>query len=397
MITFDNFDFNSAKQELLASHASFIARPNLQDPNWYNGIYMKYQQPVLTRAHIPPSWRYDLNEAKNPFLQERLGVNGAFNAGAIYHEGKHYLMARVEGYDRKSFFALAVSDNGIDGFEFIDEPIFIPDDRQPCTNMYDMRLIRHEDGWIYGLFCVERKKESAEDADEYSGAVAQAGIARTKDLIHWERLPDLVTQSPQQRNVVLHPEFVAGKYLLYTRPQDGFMNAGSQGGIGYAFVDTMDGAVVDKEETLDTRAYHTIKEGKIGAGIPPLETSEGWIHIAHAVRPCAAGLRYVLYAFMTDRQDPTKIIASPGGYFMAPLGAERVGDVSNVLFINGATRDAQDNVFLYYASSDTRTHVAQTTIERLLDYVKNTPPDRLSSAACTQQRRELVQGNMGQL
>jgi 4-O-beta-D-mannosyl-D-glucose phosphorylase len=357
-----------------------------------NGCFFRYENPVVTPAHVPLAWRYDLNEATNPFLMERMGINATLNPGAIELDGKHLLVVRVEGYDRKSFFAVAESENGIDGFKFWDEPCVIPETEEPDTNVYDMRLTRHEDGHIYGLFCTERKDPNAPPGDE-SAALAQCGIVRTKDLKTWERLPDLKTNSAQQRNVVLHPDFVDGKYMLYTRPQDSFIEAGKGGGIGCAFADTMDGAVVDVEHILDPKIYHTIKESKNGQGPAPIKTEAGWLHIAHGVRNTAAGLRYVLYAFMTDLSDPLKITHRPGGFFLAPEGAERVGDVSNVVFSNGLIAKEDGSVLIYYASSDTRCHVLTTSVEQLIDWVVNTPEDPLTSAGVVQQRLQLIQKN----
>lgn len=358
-----------------------------------NGIFLKYKHPVVTAAHTPLFWRYDLNPATNPFMMERQGVNAAFNAGAIYRGGKYLLVVRVEGHDRKSFFAVAESPNGVDVFEFWDYPITMPETADPDTNVYDMRLTQHEDGWIYGLFCTERKSKDA-PASDTSAADAQCGIARTKDLINWERLPDLVTYSGQQRNVVLHPEFVEGRYGLYTRPQDGFISVGSGGGIGWGLCDTMENAVVSSEVIVDDKAYHTIKEVKNGQGPPPIKTAEGWLHLAHGVRNTAAGLRYVLYLFVTDLQDPSKIVYQPGGYFLAPEGEERIGDVSNVAFSNGWIVNEREEVFIYYGSSDTRMQVATSTIAQLLDYAKNTPKDDLRSAASVKTRNALIRKNL---
>ncbi|GAB4253035.1 MAG: 4-O-beta-D-mannosyl-D-glucose phosphorylase [Candidatus Methylacidiphilales bacterium] len=362
------------------------------DTSWTNGVYERYLHPVLTAGHVPLEWRYDLNPATNPFLLERMGINAVMNAGAIKWQGKYLVVARVEGWDRKSFFALAESPNGLDHFTFWDEPILLDETNDPDTNVYDMRLTAHEDGWIYGLFCTERKDPAAPPGD-LSSAVAQCGIVRTKDLKQWERLPDLKTRSAQQRNVVLHPEFVNGKYALYTRPQDGFIDAGKGGGIGWALCDTMERAETGEEIIIDARAYHTIKETKNGQGPAPIKTDKGWLHLAHGVRGCAAGLRYVLYLFVTDLNDPTRVIAAPGGYFLAPEGVERVGDVSNVTFSNGWIADDDGRVFIYYASSDTRLHVATSSIERLLDYAFNTPPDGLRSRVCVEQRLALIRKN----
>jgi 4-O-beta-D-mannosyl-D-glucose phosphorylase len=386
------FDFEKALRRKIDQHLELIERKNRRVKDG-NGIVERWEHPVLTAAHAPLFWRYDLDPERNPQLLERLGVNAAFNVGAIEWQGRICLVARVEGIDRKSFFAVAESETGVDGFRFRDEPIVMPELDAAETNVYDMRLTAHEDGWIYGVFCVERKDPAAPPGD-LSAAVAQAGIARTKDLVEWERLPDLKTRSPQQRNVVLHPEFVGGRYALYTRPQDSFIEAGRGGGIGFALCDSMERAETDEETIIDPREYHTVKEGKNGAGAPPLKTPKGWLHIAHGVRPCAAGLRYVLYAFLCDLADPSRVIARPGGYFLAPEGEERVGDVSNVVFCNGAVVRDDGDVLIYYGSSDTRTHVATSTVERLLDYVLNTPEDPLRSAACVHQRRELIDRNL---
>ncbi|MEX0844092.1 MAG: glycosidase [Balneolaceae bacterium] len=357
-----------------------------------NGIYTKFKYPVVTRSHVPLEWRYDLNPETNPMFMERLGINAVFNPGAIKVNDSYLLMCRVEGTDRKSFFGVAESKSPTEGFTFWDEPVEMPETDEPDINVYDMRLTRHEDGWIYGIFCTERKDPDARPFDT-SSAIAQAGIARTKDLKQWERLPDLKTSSDQQRNVVLHPEFVNGKYGLYTRPQDGFIDAGSGGGIAWGLTASMEKAEVSNETIIDERLYHTIKEVKNGQGPTPLKTDEGWIHLAHGVRNTAAGLRYVLYLFVTKPDEPWKIIYAPGGHFLAPYGNERVGDVSNVVFANGWIRDEDDTVYIYYASSDTRIHVAQTSIKQLLDYAKNTPSDDLRSAASVQQRLALIRRN----
>ena len=361
---------------LLAEHEEFLARKN-NPMKGGNGIITRYEHPVLTAAHTPVFWRYDLDEKTNPYLMERIGMNATMNAGAIKWNGKYLLMVRVEGADRKSFFAIAESPNGIDNFRFWDYPVTMPEDVVPATNVYDMRLTAHEDGWIYGIFCAERPDDNA-PAGDLSSATATAGIARTKDLKNWERLPDLKTKS-QQRNVVLHPEFVEGKYALYTRPQDGFIDAGSGGGIGWALVEDMTHAEVKEEVIIDKRYYHTIKEVKNGEGPHPIKTPQGWLHLAHGVRGCAAGLRYVLYMYMTDLKDPTKLIASPAGYFMAPEGEERIGDVSNVLFSNGWIEDDNGKIYIYYASSDTRLHVAESTVSQLVDYCLHTPTDGFRS------------------
>ena len=358
----------------------------------YNGMYDRYVYPVLTREHIPVFWRYDLDEKTNPFFMERLGVNAVFNSGAIELNGKYYLIARVEGYDRKSFFAVAESKSPVDGFCFWDYPVELPDTCKHETNVYDMRLTKHEDGYIYGVFCSESKDTNSNDL---SAAVAEAGIVRTKDLKTWERLNNLKTlQSPQQRNVILHPEFVDGKYMFYTRPMDGFIETGSGGGIGVGFCDDITNAVIEEEIITSQRKYHTITEAKNGAGAVPIKTDKGWIHIAHGVRNTAAGLRYVIYVFATDLQDPTKVIAEPSGYYIAPLGEERVGDVSNVVFTNGAIVTKTGEVYIYYASSDTRLHVAETTLDRLVDYTFNTPSDPLRSVDCVQQRCDLIRKNL---
>lgn len=356
-----------------------------------NGIITRYAHPVVTHAHIPLEWRYDLNPATNPYCLERIGVNACMNAGAIKWNGKYLLMIRVEGYDRKSYFAIAESPNGVDNFRFWERPVSLPDIDPEETNVYDMRLTAHEDGWIYGIFCSERHDPAARPGD-LSAAIAKAGIVRSKNLIDWERLPDLVSKS-QQRNVVLHPEFVDGKYALYTRPQDGFIDAGSGGGIGWALIDDITKAEVLSEKIIDKRYYHTIKEVKNGEGPHPIKTPQGWLHLAHGVRACAAGLRYVLYLYMTALEDPTKVIAQPGGYFLAPVGEERTGDVSNVLFANGWIADEDGKVFIYYASCDTRMHVAVSTIDILVDYCMNTPEDGLRSAASVAKINELIDKN----
>lgn len=356
-----------------------------------NGIFERYRYPVLTASHAPLEWRYDLNAETNPHLMERIGMNAVMNAGAIKWEGKYVLVARVEGNDRKSFFALAESPNGVDNFRFREYPVRLPDTDPEETNVYDMRLTAHEDGWIYGIFCSESLDPSAAPGD-LSSAVAKAGIVRTRDLQRWERLPNLVSRS-QQRNVVLHPEFVNGKYALYTRPQDGFIDAGNGGGIGWALIDDMRHAEVKEETIINHRRYHTIKEVKNGEGPHPIKTPEGWLHLAHGVRGCAAGLRYVLYLYMTSLEDPSRVIAEPGGYFMAPVGEERVGDVSNVLFSNGWIADEDGRVYIYYASSDTRMHVATSSIERLVDYCLHTPQDRFRSAESVESIYRLIERN----
>jgi 4-O-beta-D-mannosyl-D-glucose phosphorylase len=377
---------------LTRDHRRLVGRKNRKAPGG-NGVFDRYVHPVVTAAHAPLFWRYDLNYATNPHLMERLGVNATFNAGAIEQRGKVLLMLRVEGTDRKSFFAVAESPNGIDRFRFWDHPVVMPETEDPDINVYDMRLTRHEDGWTYGLFCTERKDPSAPRTD-MSSAIAQCGVARTKDLVKWERLPDLKTGSPQQRNVVLHPEYVQGKYAFYTRPQDGFIEAGSGGGIGWGLSDCMDHAQINSEIIIDDRAYHTIKEVKNGLGPAPLKTQEGWLHLAHGVRNTAAGLRYVLYMFLCDAKVPYKVTARPGGYFIAPEGEERVGDVSNVVFSSGWVMRPSGEVLIYYGSSDTRMHVATSSVEKLLEYVLRTPEDGMRSAASVQQRMALIENNL---
>lgn len=356
-----------------------------------NGVFERYKYPILTADHPPLEWRYDFNPETNPYLMERFGINAVFNAGAIKFNGKYLIMARVEGHDRKSFFAIAESPNGIDNFRFWEYPVQLPDLYPEETNVYDMRLTKHEDGWIYGIFCSESKDPDA-PAGDLTSAIAAAGIIRSRDLKNWERLPNLVSQS-QQRNVVLHPEFVDGKYALYTRPQDGFIDAGSGGGISWALIDDITHAVVKKEIVIEQRHYHTIKEVKNGEGPHPIKTPEVWLHLAHGVRACAAGLRYVLYLYMTSLDDPSKVIAQPGGYFMAPVGEERTGDVSNVLFSNGWIADEDGTVYIYYASSDTRMHVATSTIERLIDYCRHTPEDRLRSTTSVKSIYDIIEAN----
>jgi 4-O-beta-D-mannosyl-D-glucose phosphorylase len=383
--------FSSRLKILNEEHRKLLARENEKiEPG--NGIFHRYRYPVLTGDHAPLFWKYDLNPETNPHLMERFGIHAAFNAGAMKYDGKYILAVRVEGNDRKSFFAIAESPNGIDNFRFWDFPVTMPETDNPDTNVYDMRLTRHEDGWIYGIFCSERKDPSAPEGD-LSSAVAAAGIARTHDLKTWERLPDLKTRS-QQRNVVLHPEFVNGKYALYTRPQDGFIDAGSGGGIGWALIDDITHADIKDEKIINFRYYHTIKEQKNGEGPHPVKTDKGWLHLAHGVRGCAAGLRYVLYLYMTDLHDPSLLIAEPAGFFMAPEGEERVGDVSNVLFTNGWIIDDDGSVYIYYASSDTRMHVAVSTIGKLVDYCLNTPADGLRSAASVETLKKVIDNNL---
>lgn len=375
---------------LTEEYETLISRENKRIRS-NNGIFERYKYPILTAAHTPLEWRYDFNPETNPFLMERFGINAVFNAGAIKYNGKYLIMARVEGYDRKSFFAIAESPNGIDNFRFWEYPIQLPDLYPEETKVYDMRLTQHEDGWIYGIFCSESKDPDAA-AGDLTSAVAVAGIIRTKDLRNWERLPNLISKS-QQRNVVLHPEFVKGKYALYTRPQDGFIEAGTGGGICWALVDDITHAIVKEETVVEQRYYHTIKEVKNGEGPHPIKTPQGWLHLAHGVRACAAGLRYVLYLYMTSLDAPNKVIAQPGGYFMAPVEEERIGDVSNVLFSNGWITDEDGTVYIYYASSDTRMHVATSTIERLVDYCLHTPEDKLRSATSVENIYQLIEAN----
>lgn len=381
---------------LLAAHEALIARPNEPDLRYQlgfaGGVATRYRNPVVTAAHVPLAWRYDLNPATNPLLLERLGINAVLNPGAIELDGRVLLVCRVEGYDRKSFFAVAESPTGIDQFRFWDEPCEIPETENPDTNVYDMRLVAHEDGWIYGLFCTERKDPNAPPGD-LSSAVAQAGIVRTRDLRSWERLPDLQTRSPQQRNVVLHPTFIDGQYAFYTRPQDDFISAGSGGGIGWGLAPQINPAVIERETVIEPRRYHTIKEAKNGEGPAPIRTAQGWLHLAHGVRNTAAGLRYVLYLYLSDLHEPWRVTHRPGGYFLAPESDERTGDVSNVLFANGWVARPNGEVLIYYASSDTRCHVAVSSVERLLDYALHTPEDGGRSAASVQTRLELIRRN----
>lgn len=388
-----NKQFSEKLDTIYQSQEKLIKRKNT--PTSDNGVWTRYQHPILTRDHAPILWRYDINPETNPFLLERIGINATLNAGAMKWNEKYILVVRVEGVDRKSFFAIAESPNGIDNFKFWDKPITMPETENLDTNIYDMRLTQHQDGWIYGIFCSERKDPNAGPGD-LSTAVATAGIARTKDLLTWKRLPDLKTKS-QQRNVVLHPEFVNGKYALYTRPQDSFIDAGSGGGIGWALINDITNAEIETEKIIDERFYHTIKEVKNGEGPHPIKTSKGWLHLAHGVRGCADGLRYVIYMYMTSLEDPSKAIATPAGYLMAPLGIERVGDVSNVLFTNGWIADEDGTVYIYYASSDTRMHVATSTIERMVDYCLNTPSDGLRSATSVMEINKLVDKNMAYL
>jgi 4-O-beta-D-mannosyl-D-glucose phosphorylase len=384
--------FERKVKALFSDHEKLIKRRN-QKIEGGDGILNRYMYPVLSAEHTPIFWRYDLNQKTNPNLMTRMGINSVFNAGAIELDSKIYLVARVEGYDRKSFFAIAESENGIDNFRFWDYPIVIPETDNPETNVYDMRLTKHEDGWIYGLFCAERKDPNAPRGD-LSSAIAQCGIARTKDLKNWDRLDDLKSASPQQRNVVLHPEFVDGRYAFYTRPQEGFIEAGSGGGIGWGLAEDIEHAVIDHETIVDDRKYHTIKEVKNGLGPPPIKTDQGWLQSAHGVRACASGLRYVLYAFLTEIDEPWKVTHAPGGYLLAPQGDERIGDVSNVVFSNGWVARDNGGLLIYYGSSDTRLHVATSTVEKLLDYVINTPEDGLRCWACVSQRIDLISRNL---
>ncbi len=386
-----NFEYKRTVKREMQKYEELIDCKNKKSEE-YNGIYERWEYPVLTRAHAPLLWRYDFNPKTNPLFLERLGVNAVFNAGAIELDGEFYLVARVEGNDRKSFFAVAQSSSGVDGFRFWDYPVRLPDTEPDETNVYDMRLTRHEDGYIYGVFCSESKDKKNPDL---SAAIAQAGIVRTKDLKVWERLPNLKTRSPQQRNVVLHPEFVYGKYAFYTRPQDDFIETGSGGGICFGLCEDITNAVIDTDETVvSPRQYHTVSEAKNGAGAVPIKTPKGWIHIAHGVRNTAAGLRYVIYTFATALDNPARIVAAPSGYLIAPRGDERVGDVSNVVFTNGAIVRDSGEVYIYYAASDTQLHVVTTTLKRLMEYTFGTPADALRSADCVKQRCELVDNNL---
>jgi 4-O-beta-D-mannosyl-D-glucose phosphorylase len=384
--------FRRTVQGIFKEQEKLLARRNRKSTTG-NGVFDRYEFPVLTAAHAPVTWRYDLDRRSNPLLLERIGVNATFNAGALLHEGKYLVVARVEGADRKSFFAVAESPNGVDNFRFWDYPILMPETSDPDTNVYDMRLVKHRDGWIYGLFCTERKDPKTPLWDT-SSAVAQCGIARTRDLKTWKRLADLKSKSPQQRNVVLHPEFVDGQYAFYTRPQDDFIQAGKGGGIGWGLARRIENAVIDNEIIVDNREYHTIQEVKNGLGPAPIKTAKGWLHLAHGVRNTAAGLRYVLYLFLAELERPWVVTRKPAGYFIAPEGDERVGDVSNVVFSNGWIEKENGDVLIYYASSDTRLHVARSTIARLLDYVLHTPADPLSSHACVEQRYALIDKNL---
>lgn len=386
-------EFERRLSVLKKQHEKLLSKRN-KPAQSTNGIYQRFKRPILTADHAPLHWRYDLNYVTNPYLMQRIGINATFNSGAIYLDGQYLLAVRVEGWDRKSFFAIAESPNGIDNWRFRERPITLPETDEPATNVYDMRLVKHEDGWIYGLFCAERKDPNAPGSDT-SSAIAEGGIARTKNLLEWERLPDFISHSGQQRNLVLHPEFVNGKYAFYTRPQDGFIDVGGGGGIGWGLVDDITKAEALQEDIIDQKVYHTIKELKNGQGPAPLKTDKGWLHLAHGVRNCAAGLRYVLYLFLTSLDDPSKVIARPGGYFMAPEHDERIGDVSNVLFSNGWIKNENDEVFIYYGSSDTRMHVATSTIDRLLDYTLNTPEDQFRSAESVKTINALIDRNAG--
>lgn len=385
-------EFKKKTQALFSQHNKLLKRRNPKVSNG-NGIYDRYAYPVLTAEHTPLIWRYDFDFKTNPYLQERMGINAVFNAGAMEFDGRILVLARVEGLDRKSFLAVAESSNGIDNFQFWDYPILLPQTDNPDVNVYDIRVVKHEDGWIYGLFCTERKDPKV-PAWDTSSAIAQCGIIRTQDLKNWERLPDLTTNSPQQRNVVLHPEFVNGRYGLYTRPQDDFIQAGKGGGIGWGLTKNMESPIVDEEVIMDNREYHTIKEVKNGLGPAPIKTDRGWLHLAHGVRNTAAGLRYVLYMFLADLKRPHIITHRPAGYFIGPQGGERVGDVSNVVFSNGWVARKDRSVLIYYASSDTRLHVATSTVDRLLDYVTHTPEDPLLSHQCVEQRHALIKKNL---
>lgn len=384
-------NFESRLLGLQQKHLELVTRKNKVVADG-NGVYDRYVFPVLTAAHAPLFWRYDLDKGTNPFLQERFGINAVLNGGAIKWKGKYLVMARVEAVNRKSFFAIAESANGIDNFKFWDYPVLIPETNVPDTNIYDIRLVQHEDGYIYGLFCTERRDPAAHEADQ-SAAVAQCGIVRTRDLLNWERMDDLITNSAQQRNVVLHPEFVNGQYAFYTRPQDSFIEAGKGGGIGLGLADNMEHAIVQEEVIIDKKVYHTISELKNGLGPAPLKTAMGWLHLAHGVRNTAAGLRYVMYMFMTDLHDISKVIHKPAGYFLAPEGEERIGDVSNVVFNNGWIADEDGKVFIYYASSDTRIHVATSTIDQLIDYVVHAPEDGFTSYATVQTIHNIIKNN----
>lgn len=383
--------FKERMHLLESEYKKLITKKNQPLPS-INGVYNRFLNPVLTAGHAPLNWRFDFNEVTNPYLMERFGVNAIFNSGAIKIGNKYVLVARVEGVDRKSFFAVAESNNGIDNFVFKSHPVQLPQTNEPETNVYDMRLVQHEDGWIYGVFCTERRAKGVPEYNQ-TAALANCGIARTKDLVKWERLADLKTNSAQQRNVVLHPEFINGKYAFYTRPQDTFIEAGKGGGIGFGLSDTIENAVISNEIIIDNKKYHTVYETKNGLGPAPIKSEKGWIHLAHGVRNTAAGLRYVLYLFMTDLKDPSKVLYKPGGYFIAPDGDERVGDVSNVIFSNGWIIDDDQTVFIYYASSDTRMHVAVSTLDKLIDYIINTPADTFSSIGSVKTINKIIETN----
>jgi 4-O-beta-D-mannosyl-D-glucose phosphorylase len=383
--------FQERKQKVLEEHNKLLSRPNPRVDQYYNGIFHRYKFPVLTPGHTPVCWRYDYNFKTNPYFMERLEINSVFNAGAIEWKGKILMMPRIESNDVKSFFGIAESENGIDHFKFWDYPIVMPQTEEPDMNVYDIRLVEHEDGWIYGLFCAERKDQSK--PYDSSAAIAKNGLARTKDLINWERLPDIISSSPQQRNCVLHPEFVNGQYAFYTRPMDGFIDTGGGGGIGWGTCQDIHYPKLENEIIIEPKKYHTVKEVKNGLGPAPLKTEVGWLHMAHGVRRTAAGLRYVLYLFLCDLHEPWKVIRRPGRHFLAPVGIERVGDVSNVVFSNGWVLRENGDVFIYYASSDTRMHVATTTLPQLVDYIIHTPEDAGRTYDCVQQRIDLINKN----
>lgn len=387
----DNSVFKTRLKRLTHEYEKLISLKN-NPIEESHGIFERYKQPVLTGQHVPLTWRFDLNPSQNPYLLERMGINSVFNPGAIKWGDLYILIARIEGKDRKSFFAIAESQSPVEGFRFRKQPLVMPELADPDINIYDIRLTHHEDGWIYGVYCTERKDPEAPQTDS-SSAITQAAICRTKDLEHWERLDDLQTPSKQQRNVVLHPELVDGKYAFYTRPQDSFIVPGSGGGIGWGLADDIKHAKIEDETILDPKIYHTIKELKNGEGPTPIKTEDGWIHLAHGVRNTAAGMRYVLYLYVTNLREPWKVIYEPSGYLIAPHGDERVGDVSNVVFCNGWIKDQDDKVYFYYGSSDTRVHVAESSVERLLDYAKNTPADAGRSLKSTEQRLDLIEKN----
>lgn len=383
-------EFETRMNRLTQDHSELLTKPNIPE-SLDNGVYTRWQNPIVTAKHIPLNWRFDFSPSRNPYLMERIAVNATLNSGAILFNGKYVLVVRVEGVDRKSFFAVCESDSGVDNFTFWERPITMPETDRPDTNVYDMRLTKHQDGYIYGLFCTERKDLA--HPNNTSAAEAQCGIARTKDLVNWERLPDLITYSGQQRNVVLHPEFVDGKYALYTRPQDGFISVGAGGGIGWGLSESMTKAEIKEEVIIDHKVYHTINEVKNGQGPAPIKTEQGWLHLAHGVRNTAAGLRYVLYAFLTDLTKPWLITHKPAGHLIAPEGAERVGDVSNVTFSNGWIANSSGELFIYYASSDTRMHVATSTVHKLVDYCLSTPKDEFRSAMSVQSINDLITCN----